>query len=174
MTTPNDYIWTDAAGNTVANSYTLKDNEYFYYTDSTKQNLVYYGKGTTIRRYRYTPELYKRSSDVEPDAKTIEEYGLLASLPWHAYALNDTSCRKRGLTLIENQLVSLTEGDTLIGVQAYDENGNEPSPDEATHSPTSIQTVLKTGVQTSIYSARYKFAENDTAEDLPIAPSGSK
>lgn len=78
------------------------------------------------------------------------------------------------MTLIENQLISLTEGDTLIGVQAYDAQGNEPSPDDATHSPTSIQAVLKTGVQTSIYSARYKLAESDTAEDLPIAPSGSK
>lgn len=169
---PEEYIWTDINGDYVPNAYTLKDNEYLYYTDSTKQNLVYYGKGTTIRRHQHTPTLYKKSNDVDPSAEDVASYGLIASLPWHAYALSDRNNTKRSLTIIENQIISLTEGDQLIGVQAYDASGNEPS--DAEHSPTSIQTVLQTGVQTNIYSARYQFAEADTAEDLPIAPAGTK
>jgi hypothetical protein len=45
--------------------------------------------------------------------------GLAAAIPWHAYNLGSTSKR---LEIIENQYISLTEGDSLKSI-----NGSAPA-----------------------------------------------
>jgi hypothetical protein len=53
------------------------------------------------------------------------EYGLAASIPWKIVHLNNNGNVKRKITLIENQYLTLTEGDCLKYVDG--ENTNSTS-----------------------------------------------
>jgi hypothetical protein len=61
--------------------YTLKDGEYFYYTDMNKTDLAFCGSGTTIKRTIKTPAIYKYTSDPKISAEDISSAGLNAAIP---------------------------------------------------------------------------------------------
>jgi hypothetical protein len=94
------------------NAYTLKEGEHLYYTNSKKQDLVYYGAGTTIIKSSETPDLFKYSSNGEVSEEEIMTNGLAAAIPWQPF---DLSGNKK-LIIKENQFISLTEGDTIISI----------------------------------------------------------
>ena len=114
-------------------SYTLQEGEYFYYTDTDKLDMAYYGCGTEIRRFNKDPktklEIFKSLDDANISAAEIDELGLTAAIPWRPL---DTS--KGNLTIIEYQYTKLVEGDTLRSVQVRPDDekpalnyiGNEP------------------------------------------------
>lgn len=91
-------------------SYTLKENEYFFYTDKNKSDLAYYGNGTKITRSSKDVNLRRwieATSDADVDE--ILQYGLAANIPW--ISKNFTQDKK--ITIQEYQYVNLTEGCTL-------------------------------------------------------------
>jgi hypothetical protein len=138
----NNYIWPENKHN----AYTLKEGEHLYYTNSKKQDLVYYGAGTLIVRNQYTPDLIKYASSGSVSEEEIMTNGLAAAIPWQKYDLNSTSKR---LEIIENKYVSLTEGDILISI-----DDNDPQ-------------NLNNRWQTIKTTAKYRFAEDDAPTTLP-------
>lgn len=63
-------------------SYTLKENEYFFYTNKNKTDLAYYGNGSKITRTSKDIELIRDiSSEEATSADDILQYGLTASIP---------------------------------------------------------------------------------------------
>ena len=115
-------LWTEADG--INNreirylSYTLKEGEYLYYTDMNKSDIAFYGFGTTIKRGLKTPTIFKYTSDDLISTDEISTNGLSSSIPWRSYKLNGSDA---ALTIIENQFINLTEGDTLVSVDLEDE-----------------------------------------------------
>ena len=95
-------------------SYTLKEGEYFYYTDMNKTDIAFYGSGTTIKKGESTPEIYKYTTDEVISAEEISAAGLNASIPWRTYNLSNTGAQ---LTLRENQYINLTKGDSLLNIK---------------------------------------------------------
>lgn len=91
--------------------YTLKENEYFYYTDSNKLDMAYYGFGTKITRSSSSIVLSKSTAESETLAEDILKYGLTA-IPWVSYTFSDNN----RLTLTEYQYINLTAGDKLIHI----------------------------------------------------------
>lgn len=149
----------DAAGHTwgteeapVHNAYTLKEGEHIYYTDARKSDLAYFGAGTIIVRSGGTGDLCKYSTTEECTEEDIMEYGLAASIPWKIVHLNKSGNTERKITLIENQYLTLTEGDYLKYIGGNDEFsvdlGNEWTRD-------------------TIDGATYKLAESEVEADLP-------
>jgi hypothetical protein len=98
----------------IHNAYTLKEGEHLYYTNSKKQDLVYYGAGTLIVRNSPNIELRKYTSNGEVSEEDIMTYGLAANIPWQPFTFNKDS--SNNLTIIENQYISLTEGDIIIEI----------------------------------------------------------
>lgn len=96
-----DYIYT---------AYTLKEGEYLYYTDMNKSDIAFYGFGSTIRRGINTPTIFKYTSDDVISTSEIATNGINASIPWRNYNL---SGEKAAITIVENQFINLTAGDTL-------------------------------------------------------------
>ena len=142
------------------NAYTLKEGEYIFFTDSSKMNLGYYGNGTTViitnninrtndpgnAADKNNNEIYKDNNLGKVSYDDIIQNGI-AAIPWGtAYDFNEDF----NLTFIENQYISLTEGDTLINVS-----------EEGTDSDY-ITNEWKT-----ISGAKYQLAEADTSEELP-------
>jgi hypothetical protein len=145
------YTWgTDA--NPVRNAYTLKEGEHIYYTDARKSDLAYFGAGTIIVRSGGTGDLYKYSSTEECTEEDIMEYGLAASIPWKIVHLNKSGSTERKITLIENQYLTLTEGDHLKyigGTKDFSVSLNNE------------------WTRDTIDGATYKLAESDAEADLP-------
>lgn len=92
-------------------SYTLKEGEYLYYTDMNKSNIAYYGFGSTIRRGRNTPTIFKYTSDDVISTADISTHGINSSIPWRNYNLEGED---QALTITENQFINLTAGDELL------------------------------------------------------------
>jgi hypothetical protein len=135
--------WSD--GTTTYKAYTLKDGEYFYYSDAKKSNFAYYGRGTVIVDTAATGDtealnLKKYTLDGEATSEEIMTYGLAASIPWVPKNLSDHK-----LKIIEQQYITLTEGDTLLTLT--DASG--------IISKLTNKPVICT-------SASYRFAENST------------
>lgn len=144
-----------------SNSYTLKENEYIFFTDKAKQNLGYYGNGTTITIIGIDKnELIPNSQDRKIDRQirknnrlgvatyqAIIESGIDA-IPWGpSYHFT----KDFNLTFIENQYISLTEGDTIKRLDiGTDSLGN-----------TEIE------VDQSNADVIYEIAEKGTEETLP-------
>lgn len=107
-------------------AYTLKDGEYFYYTNQDKSDLAYYGAGTKIKISNKTPTIYKSKNDSSISATEIATYGLSAAIPWRSYSLSDESYIK----LTEYQYRNLVAGDKLetLGVSG---GGGTPTTIEA-------------------------------------------
>lgn len=134
-------------GKPIHNAYTLKDGENFFYTTSRKQNLVYYGTGTTIVKSSTTPTLRKSNLNGIVSAENIMSNGLTESIPWVKQDLRGT----RKLTIFENQFTSLTEGDTLYMVKTTSD----------------VSGSLNNQWIEGIKEAEFKFAENDFNSNLP-------
>lgn len=88
-------------------SYTLKEGEYFYYTDKNKTDLVYYGPGTEIVRTG-NMELLKSTTQTFSSEDVIN-YGMAAGVPWVTIAVD----ANKYITAKEYQYINLAEGDTL-------------------------------------------------------------
>ena len=144
-----------------SNSYTLKENEYIFFTDKAKQNLGYYGNGTTITitgidKNELIPNSHDRKIDRQirknnrlgiATYQAIIESGIDA-IPWGpSYHFTEDF----NLTFIENQYISLTEGDTIKRLDiGTDSLGN-----------TEIE------VDQSNADVIYEIAEKGTEETLP-------
>lgn len=94
------------------NAYVLKDGEAFFCTDSKKQDMIYYGAGSLIVKSKDTPTFYKHDSDGVVSLDEIVDKGIDA-IPWTFYDLRDETSKKQSVSIIENQYITLTEGDTL-------------------------------------------------------------
>ena len=91
-------------------SYTLKDGEYFYYTDQNKLDLAFYGGGTELIFIGGNPDSYipKISSEEEVTVETISNFGI-DQIPWVLCNFSASTY----MTLKEYQYVNLTAGDKL-------------------------------------------------------------
>jgi hypothetical protein len=62
-------------------AYTLKEGEYLYWTNKNKNNIAFYGFGTTIRRSNTTPDIYKKVSDLVVSSEEVSTNGLNMNIP---------------------------------------------------------------------------------------------
>ena len=93
-------------------TYTLKDGEYFYYTDQNKLDMAFYGGGTElifasstgVNPNDYIPKI----SSEEVTIETINSFGI-DQIPWVLCNFSSGTY----LTLKEYQYVNLTAGDKL-------------------------------------------------------------
>lgn len=133
------------------NAYTLKEGEYLYYTNAKKTNMAYYGAGSIIIKSEKTPKLIKNTSKGIVKAEDIINNGLDA-IPWIGFRLGEDKAK---ITIVENQYISLTEGDTFYGAT------------EVNAQSDNIGGVDLSNSWVNIGSAKYKFAEEDAAITLP-------
>ena len=133
------------------NAYTLKEGEYLYYTNAKKTNMAYYGAGSIIIKSEKTPKLIKNTSKGIVKAEDIMNNGLDA-IPWIGFRLGEDSAK---ITVIENQYISLTEGDTFYGAT------------EVNAQPDNVGGIDLSNIWVNIGSAKYKFAEEDAITALP-------
>ena len=133
------------------NAYTLKEGEYLYYTNAKKTNMAYYGAGSIIIKSEKTPILIKNTSKGIIKAEDIMNNGLDA-IPWIGFRLGEDSAK---ITVIENQYISLTEGDTFYGAT------------EVNAQPDNVGGINLSNIWVNIGSAKYKFAEEDAITALP-------
>ena len=103
-------------GELIPTAYTLKDGEYFYYTNKEKTDIAYYGAGTKIKRSKDTPLIFKSVHDSIITAEDIATNGLSAAIPWRTYNFSTTGDIKRRLTLTEYQYRNLVQGNILKAV----------------------------------------------------------
>lgn len=95
------------------NTYTLKENEYFFYTNKNKTDLAYYGNGTKIVRTESTLELVRNiSAEQSISADEILQYGLAASIPWISKQLTKES----NIELHEYQYVNVIKGQVVTDI----------------------------------------------------------
>ncbi len=90
--------------------YTLQSGEYFFYTDTNKQDLVYYGAGTVIHKDVNTPDVWKSTRDTQVGVEQINDMGILSDIPWQSLNLASPN---GGITIKEYQYTNLVAGDTL-------------------------------------------------------------
>lgn len=140
----NKFIFNESFNGVANVAYTLKEGEKLYYTNSKKQDLVYYGAGTVVVKSNPNLELYKYGDVSE---EKILTYGLAAGIPWQPYDLSSNGNGK--LTIIEYQYISLTEGDYIISLDR-----NTPS-DAVSNQWTTLR------------EAEYRFAESSVNTTLP-------
>lgn len=87
-------------------AHTLRENEYFFYTDKNKNSLAYYGNGTKIK-IEGNLVLKKNTSDEEQiSVDSILTYGLLANIPWVTLSLTVNNTIK----LTEYKYINVTCG----------------------------------------------------------------
>ena len=104
-------------------SYTLKEGEYFYFTDANKVNIAYYGAGTVIQRGKDCPVIYKLKTDRKITAEQLDEVGSMAAIPWRPYNFsNNNNDNNNGLVLTEYQYLNLIKGDTLYKLNIEEHN----------------------------------------------------
>ena len=129
-------------------SYTLKEGEYFYYTDMNKTDIAFYGAGTTIKKDTNTRDIYKYTTDEVISVEEISEAGLNASIPWRTYNFSGTNA---SLTLRENQYINLTKGDSLLAIELAG----------------SADTI--TNEFTPVVTAQYKLAAKDNSSAAAVS-----
>ena len=137
----------------IHNAYTLKEGEHLYYTNSKKQDLVYYGYGTLIVKNNPGLKLVKNSRNGEVSEEEIMTNGLAAAIPWESYDLSKT----KQLTIIENQYISLTEGDMIVAIEDTNPGGAETMCGGNWNNWTSLQKG----------TAEYRLAEDESNSHLP-------
>ena len=98
------------------NSYTLKEGEYFYYTDINKIDMAYYGNGTKISRSSNDLVL-KKTLNNDISSEDILTKGLTA-IPW----IKQYVTEQKYLTIKEYQYITLTKGDTFSCTLEEDSN----------------------------------------------------
>lgn len=149
----------------VYKTYTLKDGEYFYYTDGNKTELSYYGSGTVIMikasksdgSYTSPIDIYKSSTDTQVTTNDIITNGLAAAIPWRTYNLSANPIK-----IVEYQYTTLTKGDTLLSVTTPGSDTNTGSADT-----DSIQLDID-GSWKKIGTASYTIASSDGASSSKI------
>ena len=149
-----DEVYTDKPEQTAEskpNAYTLKEGEYLYYTNAKKTNMAYYGAGSIIIKSEKTPKLIKNTAKGIVKAEDIMNNGLDA-IPWIGFRLGEDKAK---ITVVENQYISLTEGDTFYGAT------------EVSAQPDNVGGINLSNDWKNIGSAKYKFAEEDAAITLP-------
>lgn len=104
-------LFEEPADSSGIKKYTLKENEYFYYTDINKSDIAYYGAGTEITAKNI--DFTKKVGDVASDKDTIAANGLAASIPWKAYRVSN----EQFVQLREYQYMNLVEGCSLVDVE---------------------------------------------------------
>lgn len=100
-------------------TYTLKDGEYFYYTDQNKLDLAFYGSGTEL--------IFVSSADISPNdyipgisneevtVETISNFGI-DQIPWVLCNFSNSTY----LILKEYQYVNLIAGDKLKSALTFE------------------------------------------------------
>lgn len=98
-------------------TYTLKDGEYFYYTDQNKLGMAFYGSGTELIFVGSTdPSDYIPGiSNEEVTVETISDFGI-DQIPWVLCNFSNSTY----LTLKEYQYVNLTAGDKLKSALTFE------------------------------------------------------
>lgn len=142
-------------------AYTLKDGEYFYYTDANKNDIAYYGSGTRIKRTIHTPLIYKFNLDNDISTDEIASNGLSAAIPWRAFDFSKSGSHDKKLTITEYQYINLTKGNILNSVTAVSSSSNEDETTEIT-----IDNTFK-----DIKSATYTILTDPEDEDSGKASS---
>ena len=150
----NSFIFNENYGNGTNNAYTLKEGEHLYYTDSKKQDLVYYGAGTLVVKSTPSLELRKYTSNGEVSEEDIMTHGLAANIPWQPFSFDGA----KKLTIIENQYISLTEGDIIIKIDGSDPISAETMPNGSWNNWKQVSKPVDT---------EYRLAEDDVNSHLP-------
>lgn len=145
--------------NAVATAYTLKEGEFFCYTDYNKTDLAYFGAGTRIKRSLYTPEIFKYHTDSAVSAEEISARGMSAAISWRPFDFSASGGRVKKLTLTEFQYINLIEGNILNYVST------SPSAKEKSFSPNGIDNIDITNEFKPITAAGYTI--NTTQATLP-------
>lgn len=150
-------------------SYTLKDGEYFYYTDQNKLDLAFYGSGTELIFIGGDPSSYipSISGGEEVTVETISNFGI-DQIPWVLCNFN----AKTYMILKEYQYVNLTAGDKLSS-DLYDKNGNaislnnsfvaldpDTNPEVKYTSAGTAGTLININVDKATWEARSKLELN--------------
>ena len=113
--------------------------------------MAYYGAGSIIIKSEKTPKLIKNTTKGIVKAEDIMNNGLDA-IPWIGFRLGEENAK---ITVVENQYISLTEGDTFYGAT------------EVNAQPDNVGGINLSNSWVNIGSAKYKFAEEDAAITLP-------
>jgi hypothetical protein len=113
--------------------------------------------GSIIVRHKSTPTLVKYASDGEVSDEEIMTNGLMAAIPWGIYDLNKNN--NRHITVVENQYISLTAGDSIKSISAK-------------NSKTSVGVIALDNSWTPIGGASYKLAGNEDFVPLPDVSVG--
>lgn len=139
-------------------TYTLKEGEYLFYTDSNKIDFAYYGSGTLLTRENASLDVFKSTNDNAVSLNDILTYGLSANIPWRNYNLKNIP-----ITITEYQYKNLIAGDTLNSIEFSE---NKESGDS--------QTINSTWVK--VTKATYTIDEGESTSATPtsLPPVGLK
>lgn len=91
------------------NAYTLKEGEYLLYTDQNKTDFAYYGAGSVIVKENINQIKRVSTETSKVSMSAVEQNWINSDIPWTTYTLTNN----QAVYVIENQYISLTEGDTL-------------------------------------------------------------
>lgn len=114
LTVDNKITWNwddDEEGRTTY-SYTLKEGEYFFWTDFNKLSCTYYGSGTKIIKGDHTGNFIKYTTDTQPTFYDIVTAGDKTIIPWQHLDFTGGVADK-GIKIVKQQFVTLSEGDTI-------------------------------------------------------------
>jgi len=101
-------------------SHTLKEGEYFYYTNKDKTDIAYYGAGTKITQSFDTPLIFKYIKDTTVSTDEIMTYGLSASIPWRPYDFSKSNGLVKRLAITEYKYINLIKDNILNTVSITD------------------------------------------------------
>lgn len=102
------FDWDEDAGT----AYTLKENEYFFYTNKNKTDLAYYGNGTKIVKTGEIELVRDITSEESTSADEILQYGLAASIPWITLQLTTN----KNISLHEYQYINVVKGQKVSDI----------------------------------------------------------
>lgn len=132
-------------------SYTLKEGEYLFYTDSNKIDFAYYGSGTLLTRENVALDVFKSTNDNAVSLNDILTYGLSANIPWRNYNLKNNP-----ITITEYQYKNLIVGDTLNSIKFLEDKESGDS-----------QTINGTWVK--VTGAAYTIDEGESTNATPTS-----
>lgn len=158
------YFDNDIPGNTTGTYHTLLEGEYIYYTDGSKLDYGWYGKGTRIKKGDYTPILSKIKQNEADLQKQILSEGLLVALPWIQYNWSredEAKPSSKGLTATEYQYISLVKDDTLNALSL--KNGKELANLADNWYAVDSATYTLSGSQTHTTLKQISLSENNKA-----------
>ena len=158
------YFDNDIPGKTDGTYHTLLEGEYLYYTDGSKLDYGWYGKGTRIEKNNDTPNLTKVKQNETDLQKQILSEGLLVALPWIQYNWSredEATPSSKGLTATEYQYISLVKDDTLNTLSLTE--GKELAVLASSWCTVDNATYTLSGSQTSTTLKQISLSENSNA-----------